>query len=98
MLARIAAGLRPGGVLVLSEKVSFADPALDALNIDLHHQFKRANGYSELEVAQKRSALENVLLPETLDVHRERCRAAGFASCDVWFQCFNFASLIALKA
>jgi len=98
LLARIAAGLRPGGVLVLSEKVSFADPALDALNIDLHHQFKRANGYSELEVAQKRSALENVLLPETLDVHRERCRAAGFASCDVWFQCFNFASLIALKA
>ncbi|KGE03932.1 carboxy-S-adenosyl-L-methionine synthase CmoA [Pseudohaliea rubra] len=97
LLARIATGLRPGGVLVLSEKVTLADPALEALNIDLHHQFKRANGYSALEVAQKRSALENVLLPETLDVHRARCHAAGFASCDVWFQCFNFASLVALK-
>lgn len=97
LLARIAAGLRPGGVLVLSEKVCFADPELDALNIELHHQFKRANGYSELEVAQKRSALENVLVPETLEAHRSRCTDAGFASCEVWFQCFNFASMIALK-
>lgn len=98
LLAGIARGLRRGGVLVLSEKIRFEDPALDALNGELHHQFKRANGYSALEVAQKRSALENVLVPETLAVHRARCLDAGFASCDVWFQCFNFASLIALKA
>jgi tRNA (cmo5U34)-methyltransferase len=96
LLARIAAGLRPGGILLLSEKVSFADRDLETLNIDLHHEFKRANGYSELEISRKRSALDNVLVPETLDTHRARCRAAGFASCDVWFQCFNFASLIAL--
>lgn len=93
----IYAGLRPGGIMVLSEKVTFEDPHLDALNIDLHHQFKLANGYSELEVAQKRTALENVLLPETLAAHKARIAGAGFASCDVWFQCFNFASLIALK-
>ena len=90
-------GLRPGGIMVLSEKVSFEDPHLDELNIDLHHQFKRANGYSELEIARKRTALENVLLPETLNKHRERIFGAGFSSCDVWFQCFNFASLVALK-
>ena len=90
-------GLRPGGIMVLSEKVTFEDPHLDELNIDLHHQFKRANGYSELEVAQKRSALENVLLPETLSQHKQRISQAGFSSCDVWFQCFNFASLVALK-
>jgi len=90
-------GLCSGGVLVLSEKVRFEDSRLDALNIELHHQFKRANGYSELEVAQKRTALENVLLPETLDRHRQRLSGAGFSSCDVWFQCFNFASLVALK-
>ena len=90
-------GLRSGGIMVLSEKVTFEDPHLDALNIDLHHQFKRANGYSELEVAQKRNALDNVLLPETLTRHKQRIANAGFSSCDVWFQCFNFASLIALK-
>jgi tRNA (cmo5U34)-methyltransferase len=97
VIARICDGLRPGGIMVLSEKLAFADPRLDALNIELHHQFKRANGYSELEVARKRSALENVLVPETLERHRERIAGAGFSSCDVWFQCFNFASLVALK-
>ena len=83
--------------MVLSEKVTFEDPHLDALNIDLHHEFKRANGYSELEIAQKRDAIEHVLLPETLKQHKQRIANAGFSSCDVWFQCFNFASLIALK-
>jgi tRNA (cmo5U34)-methyltransferase len=82
---------------VLSEKVTFEDPHLDELNIEAHHQFKSANGYSDLEIAQKRSALENVLVPETLTAHKARIAAAGFSSCDVWFQCFNFASLIALK-
>ena len=97
VLHSIYQGMRPGGIMVLSEKVTFADPHLDELNIDLHHQFKRANGYSELEVAQKRNALENVLLPETLLQHKTRITEAGFSSCDVWFQCFNFASLVALK-
>ena len=93
----IYAGLQPGGILVLSEKVSFEDPRLDDLNIELHHQFKRDNGYSDLEVAAKRTALETVLVPETLQQHRHRLASAGFSSCDVWFQCFNFASLVALK-
>ena len=95
LIRRIRAGLVPGGVLVLSEKIAFADAALDALMIDLHHAFKRANGYSELEIAQKRAALEQVLIPETLETHRRRLHDAGFAAADVWFQCFNFASLLA---
>ncbi|MEP5763171.1 MAG: carboxy-S-adenosyl-L-methionine synthase CmoA [Halieaceae bacterium] len=97
LMQRIYQGLNPGGILVLSEKVLFADPHLNELNIDLHHQFKRANGYSDLEIAQKRNALDNVLIPETLDTHRQRLTASGFSSCDVWFQCFNFASMVALK-
>jgi tRNA (cmo5U34)-methyltransferase len=97
VIRTIYRGLLPGGIMVLSEKVTFEDPHLDALNIELHHQFKRANGYSELEVARKRNALENVLLPETLSQHKQRIAGAGFNSCDVWFQCFNFASLVALK-
>ena len=97
LLKKIYHGLRPGGVLVLSEKIAFSDKQLNELMIDLHHSFKRANGYSELEVSQKRSALENVLTPEALDTHRERLRAVGFSEVDVWFQCFNFASLLAIK-
>ncbi len=97
ILQRIYAGLRPGGVLILSEKVAFDDAPHHELMIELHHNFKRANGYSDLEIAQKRSAIENVLIPETLEAHRERLKQAGFASSDVWFQCFNFASMIAIK-
>jgi tRNA (cmo5U34)-methyltransferase len=97
VIRNIYAGLRPGGIMVLSEKVVFEDPHLDQLNIDLHHEFKRANGYSDLEIAQKRDSIENVLVPETLKEHRQRIAQAGFSSCDVWFQCFNFASLVALK-
>jgi tRNA (cmo5U34)-methyltransferase len=98
ILRQIYDGLRPGGVLILSEKVAFEDAPHHDLMIELHHNFKRTNGYSDLEIAQKRTALENVLIPETLEAHRKRLKTAGFGSSDVWFQCFNFASLIAIKA
>jgi len=82
---------------VLSEKLLFDDVELNGLLTDLHHRFKRSNGYSELEIAQKRAAIEHVLIPDTLPTHRQRLHAAGFRSVEVWFQCFNFASLIAVK-
>ena len=74
----------------------FADPDEQQLLTDLHIGFKRANGYSELEIAQKRSALDNVMKPDSLEQHRERLLAAGFSKVVPWFQCLNFASLIAL--
>lgn len=97
ILRNIFNGLKPNGVLILSEKVAFEDEQHQALMIELHHNFKRSNGYSDLEIAQKRSAIENVLIPETLNTHRQRLKEAGFNSVDVWFQCFNFASIIAIK-
>jgi tRNA (cmo5U34)-methyltransferase len=97
LLSRIGAGMRPGGVLILSEKIRFEDAHLQQLNTELHHAFKRANGYSELEISQKRTALENVLIPETIAEHRQRLRRAGFSAVEVWFQCFNFASLVAIR-
>jgi len=97
LIQRIADGMRPGGVMILSEKIAFSDQHLQALNNDLHHSFKRQNGYSDLEISQKRSAIENIMKPETLSVHRERMLSAGFTSVDVWFQCFNFASIVAVK-
>jgi tRNA (cmo5U34)-methyltransferase len=89
--------MEPGGILVLSEKVRFEDADLDALFIDLHHRFKEQNGYSALEISRKRAALENVLIPETIATHEMRIAEAGFTSFDVWFQCFNFASMVAVK-
>lgn len=97
LLNKIAQGLRPGGLLVLSEKISSDDNVIDDVLINLHHNFKRDNGYSELEVAQKRSALEKVMLTDSLDVHKQRLTQAGFQHASLWFQCFNFTSLIAIK-
>ena len=97
MLEKIAEGMLPGGILILSEKIIFDDPHLQELNTELHHEFKRANGYSDLEISQKRSALENYLQAESLNTHRQRLQDAGFSSVDVWFQCFNFASLVAIR-
>ncbi len=97
LLAGIHRGLLPGGILILSEKLAFDDVRQQALQTDMHHLFKKAQGYSELEVSQKRAALENVLIPETFRTHQQRLKAAGFSSVEVWFQYFNFASMIALK-
>lgn len=97
LLQRIQAGLRPGGILILSEKICFDDPVEEQLQIEMHHAFKRANGYNDLEISQKRSALENVLIPESLQQHQSRLKQAGFERADLWFQCFNFVSLVARK-
>ncbi len=97
LLTKIAQGLRPGGVLVLSEKVTLGDKVTDELLIDLHHKFKRDNGYSELEVAQKRSALEKVMLTDSVEQHSQRLTNSGFNHVSPWFQCFNFISFVAIK-
>jgi len=96
-LRSICEGLRNGGALVLSEKVHFADPDKQALMTELHHDFKRANGYSDLEIAQKRTALENTLLTDTIETHLERLESVGFRRVSLWFQCFNFVSILAVK-
>ncbi len=75
----------------------FEDAVSNELLIDLHHDFKRANGYSELEISQKRSAIENVMRPDSKKSHKERFAQIGFTSFDVWFQCFNFGSMFAIK-
>jgi len=97
LLAKIYAGLLPNGALIISEKLAFEDERQQALQIDLHHAFKKAQGYSALEISQKRTALENVLIPETFAQHQQRLQSVGFSSTELWFQYFNFSSFIALK-
>jgi len=97
LLQKIYQGLLPGGILILSEKLKFDDDRQQELQTQMHHAFKKAQGYSDLEISQKRTALENVLIPETFAQHQSRLRQVGFSSAEVWFQYFNFASIIALK-
>lgn len=97
LIKRIYQGLKPGGLLILSEKIAFEETDHQRFHVDLHQEFKRANGYSELEISQKRTALEKVMIPETLACHQQRLRQAGFGFVDTWFQCLNFVSLVAIK-
>lgn len=97
MLRRIYEGLNEGGLLLLSEKVVDDNPHMEELLVDLHHEHKRRNDYSALEVSRKRAALEDVLMPETVSAHRARLEQAGFSHSAVWLRYFNFVSIIALR-
>ena len=98
MLRRIFEGLVPGGLLLLSEKVVDEDPHMESLLVDLHHEHKRRNDYSQLEISRKRAALENVLIPESVAAHRRRLARTGFAHTGIWLRYFNFVSIVAIKA
>jgi tRNA (cmo5U34)-methyltransferase len=97
VIDRIYHGIKPGGVLILSEKLLDPQPKANELLIDLHHEFKRRNGYSDLEISQKRSALEDVMRIESFESHQQRLLNIGFAEVVQWFKCFNFASIVAIK-
>lgn len=97
IIQSLADNMISGGALILSEKIKFEDTQQQKLMTSMYENFKRSNGYSELEISQKRDALENVLIPETLNTHRKRLLDSGFSSVEVWFQCFNFASLVAIR-
>jgi tRNA (cmo5U34)-methyltransferase len=97
LLGRIYNSMLPGGAMLLSEKIKFGDDDEQNFQTDMYHHFKQLNGYTGLEVSQKRKALENVLVPDTIEQHFKRLKDAGFDKCYLWFRCFNFVSIAAFK-
>lgn len=97
VLAQLYHALTSGGILILSEKITCESRDAERTLFELHHDFKRANGYSDLEISQKRSALEDVMRTDTLAIHHDRLDRVGFARHFTWFQYLNFASMIAFK-
>lgn len=96
-LTRIHRHLLPGGILLVSEKVEHRGEKLGGVIRDMHHDFKKENGYSQLEISQKREALENVLQPLTGEANLSLLREAGFAEVELYAKSFNFASFVALR-
>ena len=97
LLQRVAQGTRPGGILVLSEKICFEDAMEQELQTTLHQDFKRAQGYSEMEIARKRNALEKVLLPDSDARHRQRLQKAGWHRAVCFSRSLNFVSYLAFR-
>lgn len=97
LLERIYNGMLTGGVLILSEKLAFNTPEEQQRQTALHESFKRAQGYSQLEIVQKRAALEKILVPEPYSTHYQRLYDIGFHETQIWFRSINFASIMAWK-
>jgi len=97
VLENIFNGLRTGGVFFLSEKIRVDDEHIHTLLTELYYDFKRRNGYSELEISQKREALENVLRPLTPEEQLLALREAGFTKVEMIFRWYNFASYIGIR-
>jgi len=97
LVKRIHDGLNDTGLFVFSEKVVFEDKVLDKQMIDIYYAYKKAQGYSEYEIAQKREALENVLIPFTIEENIRMCKEAGFERVDTIFQWANFVTFVAKK-
>lgn len=97
LIGQIYSSLQPGGCLVLSEKIRFDDSRVNSALIDIHHQFKADQGYTELEISQKRDAIENVLIPESIGAHVHRLESAGFSVVTPWLQNLQFISFLAIK-
>jgi len=97
LLEQIRAGMLDGACLILVEKILAEESGLNRNFINYYYDFKKRNHYSELEIAQKREALENVLVPYKLSEDVEMLHAAGFSHSEVFFKWYNFAGLIAFK-
>lgn len=97
VLQTVYNALNDGGILILTEKNHTGDEQDDAWLVERYYDFKRANGYSELEISGKRNALENVLITDTLELHHQRLKQVGFSRSLTWFQFLNFASMVAFK-
>ena len=97
LVQKICDGMKEGGLFIFSEKVIFGDKRLDKQMIDIYYDYKKAQGYSEYEIAQKREALENVLIPFTIEENVQMCRDAGFRQVDTIFQWANFVTFLVKK-
>ena len=97
IMREIFQGLNDNGALLLIEKVTSEDTIFNRLFIQHYYEFKKRNGYSELEIANKREALENVLIPYRMDENFELLRMAGFRHVEVYFRWYNFCGIIAVK-
>ncbi|KQS31122.1 carboxy-S-adenosyl-L-methionine synthase CmoA [Dyadobacter sp. Leaf189] len=97
LLRNIYDGLNPGGVLLLVEKVLAESTVFNRDFIKYYYNYKRRNHYSELEISQKREALENVLIPYKLSENMLLLKEAGFADCEIFFKWYNFSGMIAYK-
>lgn len=97
LVRRIADAIPENGALILVEKLTSSHTLLNRLFIKYYYDYKKRNGYSEVEIAQKREALENVLIPYRPEENTAMLMEAGFRHCEEFFRWYNFCGIVAVK-
>ena len=97
IIKKIYEGINPGGVFIIIEKILCEEKSFNRDFIDFYYNFKRRNNYDELEISQKREALENVLIPYKTSENITLLKEAGFSEVEVFFKWYNFTGIIAKK-
>ncbi len=97
LIEDIYSQLNENGCLILIEKVLGEDSLFNRQFIKYYYDFKRRNNYDDLEIAQKREALENVLIPYKLMENRELLQSTGFRYVETFFKWYNFCGMVAAK-
>nr|WP_211436740.1 carboxy-S-adenosyl-L-methionine synthase CmoA [Campylobacter mucosalis] len=96
-VAKIYNSLNENGIFIFSEKIIYEDKKFAKNMIEIYENYKQSQGYSRYEIAQKREALENVLIPYTEDENRTLVLNAGFKRVESVFKWGNFMSFVAFK-
>jgi len=96
-LKKIYDSLKPGGILILSEKVSCKFKNVEMLFCDLLHNIKINNGFTESEIHHKQLQLQNVLMPLSTDEYLTMLQQIGFNEFDIFFKSNSFVGFIAFK-
>jgi len=89
--------MNEGGALILVEKVLGEDSMFNRMFIKHYYEMKKRHNYSEIEISQKREALENVLIPYKLEENKDMLKECGFKYIEVFFKWYNFCAIIAVK-
>ncbi len=97
LLKKIYNSLALNGVLLVGEKIMSEDRILDKQMIELYYLYKQNQGYSHNEIAFKREALENVLVPYSLKENIVLLESVGFKHVEAVFKWVNFTLLVARK-
>jgi tRNA (cmo5U34)-methyltransferase len=97
VIQSIAAGMNPDGCLILVEKVLSENSTINRIFIKHYYEMKKRNGYSDMEIAQKREALENILIPYHIEENQTLLLSNGFKACDTFFRWYNFSGIVAIK-
>lgn len=100
LLGEVHRTLKPGGALLITEKLLPANPSFDEMFTRLYHEEKRRAGMSEEAIDRKYRSLPSYLNRLTYASYHELLVGAGFASrgIEILTKSYHFTTIIARKA